>query len=79
VDTKDLHNALAQVATAFDLRRFAYLSMPDRPGAEADLISTYPRGWTSHYLQSHYEHLDPVIGHALRNSEPFGHFEEPAR
>lgn len=71
VDTQHLHDALAQVSGAFDLPCFAYLSMPERPGAEASLISTYPRDWTSHYLRNHYERLDPVIQYAHDVPEPF--------
>lgn len=71
VDTQGLQHALSQVAAAFDLRCFAYLSLPDRRDAEPCLISTYPRAWTSHYLQNHYERLDPVVEHALSDPEPF--------
>jgi LuxR family transcriptional regulator, activator of conjugal transfer of Ti plasmids len=35
------------------------------------LISNYPSVWTEHYVQSHYESLDPVIIRALRHSVPF--------
>lgn len=70
-DTADLCNALAQVSVAFDLRCFAYLSLPDQPDAAATLISTYPKDWTSLYLRSHYERLDPVIEQALNDPEPF--------
>lgn len=71
VDTKDLRDSLAQISVAFDLRCFAYLSLPNRPGEQADLISTYPSEWTSLYLRNHYERLDPVIRHALIYPEPF--------
>lgn len=71
VDTQDLRSALLQVAAAFDLRCFAYLSLPDRPGSEVSLISTYPQDWTSRYLKRRYERLDPVIRHARDFPEPF--------
>lgn len=71
VDIADLHNALAHVSNAFDLRCFAYLSIPQGKNTEADLISTYPAEWTSLYLANHYERLDPVIQNALRDREPF--------
>lgn len=71
VDLPDLHNAMADAAAAFDLRCFAYLAMPHRSGAEAQLISTYPSAWTSYYLDNHYERLDPVIIQALGDTEPF--------
>jgi hypothetical protein len=45
--------------------------MPTHPGADANLISIYPQEWTSRYLESHYERLDPAIEQALSNPEPF--------
>ncbi|MGE0333846.1 MAG: autoinducer binding domain-containing protein [Gammaproteobacteria bacterium] len=71
VDPMALREAMADAAVAFDLHCFAYLSMPHRPAAEAQLISTYPSDWTGHYLDSRYERLDPVILQALREAEPF--------
>jgi DNA-binding CsgD family transcriptional regulator len=71
VDVVALRDSMAEAAAALDLSCFAYLSMPYRPGAEARLISTYPSSWTTHYLQSRYERLDPVIIQALGNPEPF--------
>ena len=71
VDRQDLCNTFTQVSYAFDLRCFAYLSMPKCGRAKADLISTYPKKWTAHYLQQHYERLDPVVQHASLDPEPF--------
>ena len=71
VDPDDLHKAMADVATALDLRCFAYLSMPHRRGDEAQVVSTYPVAWTSHYVESHYERVDPVILRAARAPDPF--------
>ncbi len=58
-------------AAAVDLACFAYLVLPRAAGGGARLISNYPTVWTTHYLQSHYERLDPVIAEALGNPEPF--------
>ncbi len=70
-DRTGLQNTFENVSVAFDLRCFAYLIMPTQPGTEADLISTYLREWTAHYLKCHYERLDPVIQQAQTNTEPF--------
>jgi LuxR family transcriptional activator of conjugal transfer of Ti plasmids len=66
-----LRDAMSQAAAGLDLSCFAYLSMPDKTGGLAGLISDYPSAWTTHYLQSHYERFDPVIIQALSNPEPF--------
>lgn len=63
--------AMAEAATAFELPCFAYLRMPRDNRALAALISTYPVGWTDHYLDVHYERIDPVIRMAHRRTEPF--------
>jgi len=62
---------MADAAAAFDLSCFAYLSVPDQPGASPRLISNYPSAWIRHYLQSHYERFDPIIIQALSHPEPF--------
>jgi len=63
--------AMAEAALAFELPCFAYLRMPRDERALAALISTYPVGWTDHYLKEHYEALDPVIRSAHARIEPF--------
>ena len=63
--------AMAEAASAFELPCFAYLRMPRDNRALAALISTYPVGWTDHYLDVHYERLDPVIRMAHQRTEPF--------
>jgi len=70
-DETALRDAMAEAATALDLRCFAHLSLPHRSGDIARLISTYPSAWTTYYLQNHYERLDPVILQALASTEPF--------
>jgi LuxR family transcriptional activator of conjugal transfer of Ti plasmids len=66
-----LRDAMSQAAAGLDLSCFAYLSMPNRNGGHAGLISNYPSAWTTHYLQRHYERFDPVIIQALGYPEPF--------
>jgi LuxR family transcriptional activator of conjugal transfer of Ti plasmids len=66
-----LRDAMSQAAAGLDLSCFVYLSMPDKTGGQAGLISNYPSAWTTHYLQRHYERFDPVIIQALGNPEPF--------
>jgi LuxR family transcriptional regulator, activator of conjugal transfer of Ti plasmids len=60
-----LRDAMSQAAARLDLSCFAYLSMPNKTGGQAGLISNYPSAWTTHYLQRHYERFDPVIIQAL--------------
>jgi LuxR family transcriptional activator of conjugal transfer of Ti plasmids len=69
-DEHALHIAMEEAASALDLACFAYLTMPCSTGS-ARLISNYPAQWTAHYLESHYERLDPVIARTLSNPEPF--------
>lgn len=64
LDTTDLHNALAEAALSLDLPLFAYLAPSPKSGRPTGLISTYPQSWTSHYLCSRYEAVDPVIDRA---------------
>jgi LuxR family transcriptional activator of conjugal transfer of Ti plasmids len=70
-DEQALHLTMEAAASALDLACFAYLALPRASGGDARLISNYPTQWTMHYLQSHYERLDPVISQALSDSEPF--------
>ncbi|WP_315806786.1 MULTISPECIES: LuxR family transcriptional regulator [unclassified Bradyrhizobium] len=67
----DFATAMADMANALDLSCFAYLALPRSRLVKPRLISTYPVEWTSHYLRSNYQHIDPVILEALRNPEPF--------
>ena len=62
---------MAVTAAALDLSCFAYLALPQKLDGTPRLMSTYPKEWTSHYLRSHYERIDPVIMQALRDTEPF--------
>ncbi|MGX9182137.1 LuxR family transcriptional regulator [Mesorhizobium sp. BHbdii] len=71
VDTIDLRNTLAETAASLDLPSFAYLFPSPRSGRGTDLISTYPHPWTSHYLHSRYEDIDPVILQARCRQETF--------
>jgi hypothetical protein len=68
---KSLCTAMEAAASALDLPCFAYFALPVHSRANARLISTYPTAWTAHYLQSHYERLDPVITQVLGEREPF--------
>jgi DNA-binding CsgD family transcriptional regulator len=70
-DAGEFRLAMADAATAFGLTCFAYLRMPRDQHAPMALISNYPTAWTDHYLEQHYEKLDPVIAAAHRWDEPF--------
>ncbi|WP_050418931.1 LuxR family transcriptional regulator [Bradyrhizobium tropiciagri] len=67
----DFSEAMAVTAAALDLQCFAYLALPRRRSGKPHIISTYPVAWTSHYLHSRYERLDPIIVRALGSPEPF--------
>lgn len=71
VDETDLRDALASAAAEFDLGQFAFLTLPSSRSNKTKLISNYPGDWTSHYLNSRYERIDPVIAHAQRQDKPF--------
>lgn len=62
---------MTEAALALDLSCFAYLCVPSQSNMEPQHITTYPPNWTAHYLQNHYERLDPVIAEALSSPEPF--------
>lgn len=70
-DESALNAAMSRAAAALELSCFAYLWLPHRRTDKARLISTYPRPWTDHYLNNHYERLDPVIRRVLQVTEPF--------
>ncbi|MBW7970171.1 LuxR family transcriptional regulator [Bradyrhizobium sp. BR 10289] len=70
-DAEGLSNALAKTASALDLSCFAYLALKREENRKPLLISTYPSRWTAHYLNKKYQVIDPVIGEALQNPEPF--------
>ena len=67
----DFERAMGDMAHALNLSSFAYLAFPRSGLATPRLISTYPVEWTSHYLRSNYQEIDPVVLDALRNPEPF--------
>lgn len=70
-EANDFHAAMSDAATALELPCFAYLRVPRDNRKLAALISSYPPEWTDHYLNVHYERLDPVIRAAHKRKEPF--------
>ena len=70
-DLQDFSKAMADTAAALDLSCFAYLARQRAEDGKPRLISTYPAQWTTHYLSSNYQIIDPVIGEALKTPEPF--------
>ncbi|MGX4770588.1 LuxR family transcriptional regulator [Bradyrhizobium guangdongense] len=67
----DFAQAMTAAANDLELSCFAYLALPGKLQGKPCLISTYPDEWTSHYLRSRYELVDPVITRALHTAEPF--------
>lgn len=70
-DAETLRAAMVTAAKALQLPCFAYLALPSHAKGSPVLISTYPPGWTAHYLGQRYQRFDPVIIDALRRTEPF--------
>ena len=70
-DIPALGAAMTEIAAALDLGTFAYLFAGRQSTMEVKLISNYPTAWTSHYLASGYQEIDPVIDKAVRTSKPF--------
>ncbi|PIT00821.1 transcriptional regulator [Bradyrhizobium nitroreducens] len=70
-DLASFSEAMAAASSALELSCFAYLALPGGLERKPRLISTYPGEWTSHYLRSRYELIDPVITRALQTAEPF--------
>lgn len=68
---QEFSEAMATTAAALDLQCFAYLALPGSHLEQPRLISTYPEAWTSHYIESRYQRIDPVIVETLHNREPF--------
>lgn len=70
-DEADFREAMAGAAARLDLITFAYLSLPLQRSGKPRLISNYPARWTAHYLQNHYQKVDPVIMRARCGGCPF--------
>lgn len=71
VDPADFQEVMTTAAEALDLPCFAYLALQQDSKNRPRLFSTYPQGWTSHYLRNSYERIDPIVKEALRSAEPF--------
>ncbi|WP_159587937.1 helix-turn-helix transcriptional regulator [Chelativorans xinjiangense] len=71
VDAKGLRDALVVATASLELTSFAYLFPSPRPNRGANLISTYPQSWTSHYLLQRYEGIDPVVLNARSRVNTF--------
>jgi LuxR family transcriptional activator of conjugal transfer of Ti plasmids len=57
-----------RVTQRLGFRWFAYLRVTDDAPA---LLSSYPKSWTDRYFDLGYQHLDPVVRRARRESELF--------
>lgn len=72
IQTAENEAGFSKVAGRFaerlGFRWFAYLN----PSADApSIIASYPRAWTSHYVESGYQLIDPVIRRARRERHAF--------
>ena len=66
----EFQDAMSEAVAALSLPYFAYLRLP-KGAVSPLLISSYPTSWTSHYLKSGYEQLDPVILKAAQGEASF--------
>lgn len=68
---EEFSKVMSDTASALDLSYFAYLAPQRSTNDTPRLISTYPSRWTTHYLRSRYQKIDPVIREVLQTPEPF--------
>src|SRR6476620_5171517 len=54
----DFRRVAERTARSLGFRWFAYFS---RRANGPNLISSYPKSWTSHYFDEGYEDIDPVL------------------
>lgn len=71
VDEADLRDTMEWTAEMLGLPTFAYLALPSKSETVPKLISNYPIGWTSRYLNEGYERIDPVMERTSCNENPF--------
>ena len=71
VDETDLQRTMTNLLVAFDVDRFAYLSLPRTAKDQPRFVANYPAAWTSHYLRRQYQKIDPVITCAGCSDLPF--------
>jgi len=62
---------MSHASQALGLHSFAYINIAPRSKIEPTLISTYPKAWTSRYLQQRFQEHDPVIVRARQCKAPF--------
>src|SRR5258707_15487383 len=67
-DEKSFERVATVVTQRLGFRWFAYLRITDNAPA---LICSYPKSWTSRYLDLSYQHLDPVVGRARLEHDVF--------
>jgi LuxR family transcriptional activator of conjugal transfer of Ti plasmids len=64
----EFHRVAGRFAERLGFRWFAYINL----SANAPLvISSYPRAWTTHYIESGYQRLDPIVRRARRENGVF--------
>jgi DNA-binding CsgD family transcriptional regulator len=68
-----LRQAFEGVAAKYGFTKFAYLGihLPSNQEDKPLLISTYPLGWTDHYMGHCYHAVDPVVLRGSRSVLPF--------
>lgn len=72
-DLDQLRLLFEAFAAEYGFTKFAYLGLhlPDGDAGKPVLITSYPTGWTDHYMDRHYYAVDPVVLHGARSVLPF--------
>jgi LuxR family quorum sensing-dependent transcriptional regulator len=71
--SEDVLTELHKCGTVFEYENFCISGLP-APHEKADpyvLLSGWPEKWITHYLQSDFIHVDPVIQKVRRSTMPF--------
>ena len=72
-DLETMRAEFSKTAASFGFDRFAYLAVHivGSDQGEPLLVSTYPDGWTGHYMANDYFNFDPVVLRGCRSVIPF--------
>ena len=72
-DLETMRAAFSKTAGNYGFDSFAYLAVHISGGDQAEplLVSTYPEGWTGHYMANDYFNFDPVVLRGCRSVIPF--------
>lgn len=67
----DIYMLLGRTLNRWGFGRFAYLVMRGLGPDDDFWMADYPQGWSAHYLDRDYVHVDPVVWAARTTTLPF--------